>query len=226
MNLLDLASFSFDKEKQIQSVVLYTYHDGKDVFTPGLQEQEALCKKYISSKGWNLVKEYSDFCDSSINSEDRPALKRLMNDTKSGDTVVVNHLQTFGNTMFSCLVVSDLLKKKIGVFVVEAKCLLEDTTGGVMTLNSCFAAYKYMNLCACKVYLVFSNKTGEEIDYKGSFTSLNELKLLLSGECTNDNRVQIRPLRCMKEGWNYHSSSIIGNEIDDCIETFLNHIEP
>jgi hypothetical protein len=93
-----------------------------------------------------------------------------------------------------------------------------------MNLFSIMSAIQYTYSWTDKVYLVFSNKTGEEIDYKGSFTSVAGLMILLVGNCANDNRLQIRPLRSMAESWNYHSDSTIGNEIQKCVDTFHGYI--
>jgi hypothetical protein len=205
-------------------IVLYTYHDGKDVFTPSLVEQEALCNEYILSQKLNIAKEYSDLCDLSIKTEDRPGFKQLMNDldTENNSMIIVNHLQVFGVTLSSSLIVTKLLEKKRKIFIVEEKRDLLST--GEMNLFSIMSAIQYTYSWTDKVYLVFSNKTGEEIDYKGSFTSVAGLIILLVGNCANDNRLQIRPLRSMAESWNYHSDSTIGNEIQKCVDTFHGYI--
>ena len=208
---------SEDEQKQVQSVVLYTYHDGKDVLTPGVAEQEAFCNDYILSQGWNVVEEYSDICDLKIKTEDRPGFKKLLHDlsTNNDRMIVVNHLQVFGVNISSSIV-KILLEKKIKIFIEEEKRCL--------SFNANLDRETYS--CTDKVYLVFANKTAEEIDYKGSFTSFAGLIIILVANCVNDNRLQIRPLRSMKEGWNYYSESTIGNEIQKCIDTFHKHIEP
>ena len=225
MKFFNPSTQDVDEENQVRSVILYTYHDGKDVLVPGLLEQEALCNEYILSQGWNIVKEYSDTCDLNIKAEDRPGFKQLMDDldTESNHMIVVNHLQVFGVTVSSSLIVNRLLEKKIKIFIVEEKRSLSLNTE--LTLNTSTVTIQYTYSCTDKVYLVFSNKTGEEIDYKGSFTSFAGLVILLVANCANDNRLQIRPLRSMKESWNYYSESTIGNEIQKCVDTFHKHIE-
>jgi DNA invertase Pin-like site-specific DNA recombinase len=70
-----------------------------------LVEQEALCNEYILSQKLNIAKEYSDLCDLSIKTEDRPGFKQLMNDldTENNSMIIVNHLQVFGVTLSSSL---------------------------------------------------------------------------------------------------------------------------
>ncbi len=216
-----------EEQKTVHSVVLYTYHNGKDVLTPGLHEQEALCNEYILSQGWNLVKEYSDMCDLDIKTVDRPGFKRLMDDLEmeNNHIVIVNHLHVFGVTIFHSLIVDTLLQKNIKVFVVEEARRLSSNPSAELVLHHSLMTTQYMYSYIDRIYLVFSNKTGEEIDYKGSFTSFAGLVILLVGNCENDNRLQIRPLRSMKESWDYYSDSTIGNEIQKCIDTFHSYIE-
>jgi len=114
-----------------------------------IDAQVRLCKEYIKTKGYALVKIYADEAISG-RTDQRPQFQQMLADAKAGlfDVIVTDKVDRFARDKCDSAVHKRYLRKKCGVRVEYASQRIDETPEGMMleSVLESLAEYYSMNL--------------------------------------------------------------------------------
>ena len=139
------------EEKKIKRVAIYTRKstdEGLDMEFNSLDAQREAAEAYVisqKSKGWMCLPERYDDGGFSDGTTERPALKRLLDDVKTGkiDVVCVYKIDRLSRSLRDFLNLLDFFESKDVVFVSVTQEVNTSTSAGRMNLNIVISFAQY-----------------------------------------------------------------------------------
>ena len=212
--------------REIRCAIVYCFYAEDDFMAVSLQGQENICSNYAISKNWEVEKIFSDTGSIETSILDRNAAKNLLkyigrNKVKNC-ILLIHSCRVFGDDRASALEFIHTLSRKNILFLS-----LEEKLHSLFSFEVQLHANNLMYKSIRRVFSLFAENINSPIrnfdTFKGSFIVIDDLRKLLN-KCVTDNYVQIRPSAQMQKLWEYKANINVATETENCIKSFLTHI--